>query len=249
MIEFSYEDIILTKIPPKEFYKTGTKMDNISGGIAKGEIHCICGSTGSGKSMTLMHVALNSCIEGYKCCIIALENDYPDDIERIKEANDIYCLYINENLITNFKYYNIQNEKDAVEKIKFILEKMQEFDIVFVDGTEFLITGTTPTEISANGRKLMMDLRMAARQTNTSLVMSWQTNRPAGGKKFEELCAEDLSGSLSVPQQCYTIWILKQWVEANKMNWKMKLVKNRSKYDFSKSTFAVLDENKQFNLR
>lgn len=249
MIKYSYNDLILLEIPPKEYFLTGTKIDEIANGIAKGEIHCVAGPSNSGKSLTLLHLAINAAIEGNKICYISLENDVADDVERIIDISNIYSLYINENIIENFEYCNLSTEENRKEKLEIIIKQLDDFDIVFVDGTEFLIIGSTPVEVSAYGKSLMNSLRIACREKNSSMILSWQTGRQAGGKKLEDLGLEDLSGSMSVPQQCYTVWMIKQWHE-KKFNWKLKLIKCRSKYDFDKTSINVYDdENKIFKLR
>lgn len=247
---FSYEDIMLTDFPPKDYIITGTKIDKISNGFAKKEIHLICGKSGQGKSLSMTHLAINCAIEGSKVFYIALENDQIDDLERIKDTGQTYNDYINENLLNNFKYVNLSEDTDIKERIKTIIEKLGENDIVFVDGTEFLITGKTSTEISENGRKLMLSLRNAARTSNSTIVMSWQTNRLAGMKKFEEIQVEDLSGSMSVPQQAYSVWYIGWWKEKSTLNWKMRYIKCRGKIINKKEdSFSTLNNKEEFYLR
>lgn len=251
--EYSFEEIITKDIPPKEFYKTGTRMDEFSKGFAKGELHCICGATNSGKSLTIIHLLFYFSLQGYKTCIVSLENDDSDDIERFRELFDSFTNYIDDeqygNLINNLKYYNASTE-GTKEKATFIINKLEENEIVLVDGTEFLISGSTPVEVNENGRKLMNEFRNYCRTNNSTIIMSWQTNRLGGGKSLEELIPEDMSGSMSVPQQCYSIWILKQWREKNSFKWKLRLLKSRKKYDFSNSIMDVFNnETKEFNLR
>lgn len=247
---FSYEDIISTDIPPKEHVKTGTKLDDLcNGGFVKGEVHLFCGSSGQGKSLSLLHLALNCAIEGNSVIYIVFENSYEEDFERIKDAHNIYKDYINDNLYNNFIYYNDSEERgNTKEKLETILSNLEENDIVFVDGTEFLISGSSPTEISSNGRTIMSTLVVSVRKTNSTLVMSWQTNRLAGGKKIEELGIEDLSGSMSMPQQASSVWLVRQWREKT-FNWKIRRIKCRGKVEQKNDTINVLNEKEEFNLR
>lgn len=252
IIQYSFNDLMTMDIPPKEYFKSGTKMDEISKGFAKGEIHCICGSTNMGKSLTIVNLLLNFALNGYKTCLVSLENDDKDDIERLKEFIFKFVDTFSEeeytNLFNNFMYFNASTEQPQ-EKLNFILDKLNDYEIVLVDGTEFLVTGSTPVEVNANGRKLMEILRTKCREKNACMILSWQTNRLADSKKLEELTAGDLSGSMSVPQQCYTIWILKQWRDKKIFYWKIRMLKGRGKYDFDNTIMNVYDnEKKEFSL-
>ena len=89
---FTYDEFKEAKLPKIEYIKTNCKcVDNMTNGLVENGIHLICGGSGNGKSLLLLHIALN--IAKVKPVLyLSLENDIRIDKIRFDRALETYKL-------------------------------------------------------------------------------------------------------------------------------------------------------------
>lgn len=186
-----------------EFLPTNTWLDKYVGGFEKSEITGIYGPTKSGKSFVALYAALNASTTS-KVLFISCENSLRLDNSRInmfKEKDVKYNFQLLNYDLTGLEY------EEFFKRVKEIIE---DFDLVVIDGWNYILP---PEEegggLFKSGGEFIRELRRAARNTNTSVAITWQLSRGNKQKGVDELTSDDVAISIDVPRTCVTSFLVK----------------------------------------
>lgn len=135
----SLEDIQIIKESSKKFGQiegltTGYwQIDNMTAGLASGELSIIMGGTNMGKSLLAVNLAVNQALAGHRVVFVTLETDALNLKKRIWQIIGEE----NFNLITLQKNFFIQiNSRIPYTSIKYLVQEAKEkykADIVYID--------------------------------------------------------------------------------------------------------------------
>lgn len=223
----------------REDLESGTELDGIMP-IFKDSLTVISAPPKSGKSLFMLHLALNLAWSGNLVLYLSLENSKAQDKKRLlnacdtygKKPPDLWC-YVN--------VRSIPSSQKAQSVLAFI-SKFEEYDAVFIDATERITQmGESGSEISKNGRDLL-DSLLNARSDNENtpaLICTWQYNKQNLNNKIEEASLASLGGSISAVQIADNIWTILRDKKSNR--WVAKLLNSREEYNIENDTFDVWD--------
>lgn len=240
------EEIENMKIEPRIDLKSGTQIDEILP-IFKDSLTVISAPPKNGKSLFMLHLAMNLAWEGNIVLYISLENTLRQDLSRMKSARNTYgkeqpeCFfYLNKGMVPT-SYIS--------QFVYQVIQKFGEYDAIFIDATEKIISlGETGSEISKNGKEVL-DTILACKSQNENkpaIVCSWQFSKQNLNNKIEEASLASLGGSISAVQMADSIFTIVR--NRAKGEWKIKLLASREDYSTDKDTIDVYWNN-QFDLR
>lgn len=240
-------DLLQKEIPEIQHINCGTKMDMVTNGFSKGEIHLISGSTKNGKSLALLHSAILCAMSGKKVCYLSLENSEIEDHRRLEEAIITYGFEDNDLINLENLYFMFLQGQDKILENYVKPSTMEDFDIIYIDGSEYLNPpGDNGADINKKGKIIIRELRKYLMESpyQPPLVISWQNNKLAIEKSISQMTVGDLGGSYAIAQVAASVWMIVK----GKKNWQMKLLCARERYDDAHDTIEVRDANGNFNL-
>ena len=233
-------------IEPRIDLKSGTQVDEVLP-IFKDSLTVVSAPPKNGKSLFMLHLAMNLAWEGNIVLYISLENTLRQDLNRMKSARNTYGKKQPE----SFFYINKERvpSKYMSEFVYKVIQNFGEYDVIFIDATEKIISlGETGSEISKNGKEVLDNILAckAQNENKPAIVCSWQFSKQNLNNKIEEASLASLGGSISAVQMADSIWTIVR--NRAKGEWKIKLLASREDYSTDKDTVDVYWNN-QFDLR
>ena len=233
-------------IEPRIDLKSGTQVDEVLP-IFKDSLTVVSAPPKNGKSLFMLHLAMNLAWEGNIVLYISLENTLRQDLNRMKSAKNTYGKEQPE----SFFYINKERvpSKYISEFVYKVIQNFGEYDAIFIDATEKIISlGETGSEISKNGKEVLDNILACKSQNENkpAIVCSWQFSKQNLNNKIEEASLASLGGSISAVQMADSIWTIVR--NRAKGEWKIKLLASREDYSTDKDTVDVYWNN-QFDLR
>lgn len=233
-------------IEPRIDLKSGTQVDEVLP-IFKDSLTVVSAPPKNGKSLFMLHLAMNLAWEGNIVLYISLENTLRQDLNRMKSAKNTY----GKGQPESFFYINKERvpSKYISEFVYKVIQNFGEYDVIFIDATEKIISlGETGSEISKNGKEVLDNILAckAQNENKPAIVCSWQFSKQNLNNKIEEASLASLGGSISAVQMADSIWTIVR--NRAKGEWKIKLLASREDYSTDKDTIDVYWNN-QFDLR
>ena len=234
------------------------------GGLMEGGIHLVAGATGSGKSMFLLHSAIQVAKANPNKTVfyISFENDPRIDKSRFVKALDTY--HIESSTLDNLYFVLGASESDdmfkksskpivALAKEKSTATLSDLFDtelakdnIFFIDGAEYQMSSAKEgSELFEQGQKLMAMMSKCALKNNACIICSWQLVRGTNDKKIEKLSCDDISMSIAVARIATTIWAIKKTGDS----WGIINIKSRQEVLEEPRAFSLYDRNHNFTVK
>ena len=236
--DFAKEDIA-----PREDLISGTELDNIMP-IFKDSLTVISAPPKNGKSMFMLHLALNLAWNGNLILYLSLENSRRQDRERVDDA----CKTYGKEVSDFWNYVNIKDmTKFKTQAVENFIRYFGEFDAIFIDATEKITQmGETGSEISKYGREILDKLLNGKfdNENKPAIVCTWQYNKENLNNKIEDASLASLGGSISAVQMADNIWTILR--DRKTKRWVAKLLTSREVVT-DKDTFDVWD-GKAFRL-
>ncbi len=233
-----------------KFIKTNCKcIDSTLNGLVEGGIHLIAGATGNGKSLLLLHLALNIA-KTRQVFYISLENDIRIDNVRFKLAKKQYgitsasFLYMN-GIDTSF----VIGRNQEVKKNKTLLDLLGDYNdaVVVIDGPEYITSGKDGTEMYNSGNDLVRKLQDLCKSNNLTFLLSWQMQRGSNNVKIEDISTDYLSTSIGAPRVASSVWCIKK--DNVKRNWALICLKSRTEIYNDIKAYPLSDEKNKFDIR
>lgn len=226
-------------LPRADFLLTRTAIDTCVGGFTKRSINVILGPSGMGKSLVALHMAALMSRD-YKVLYLSLENDITDDLERYNEMPIEY-----QKNDENLDFYS-QQLSDLEPKLlmQYLTNCVSSnlYDIIFIDAVELMISAKSEGgAMYKSGMDFMERLKKSLDKSNTTVVLTWQTNRNGLNQTIEQLSLDDTAMSTGLVKFPRSIWCVgedKNGIKKlRKLKYRGKVLENRL------STFAITDVN------
>ena len=217
-------------------YKTGVPYIDIItlGGMHSDTINLFSGGTGSGKSLYLLHLALNVAKQGHEVYYLSLENSKKTDYKRLKEACKLYSIpeTIKFHFLNTKKDYEIRAFKNDLKDFK-AAKKGHIF--VFIDAPEYLFDyNDTSSGLYGQGVSILNEFNELADGGNMVICMTWQAVRGATQKE-KGITLDDLANSMAASRISAFVWAIEQVTgpDGKRTNQKtIKLIKGRDEYKY-----------------
>lgn len=216
---------------------TNTKLDSVLiEGFNPRSINIFAGRTGSGKSLALFHLAYRFSITNDSVCYISFENDIYNDAERMQELSKTYIEK------GNFDYYNyleLEANGYGVDR-KSVVELFKNYKYVFLDAYQLLTDDLEDgASMHATGNVLMKELHKMSLKYGITFFLSWQLTRGAPSD-IKEIEVDDMSFSIGVARYASSVWAISKEVdEKSNVNWRVRLIKSRAKYNDNKTIISM----------
>ncbi len=254
------DQLIDLNVGEVELIPTGVEAINATvEGLMRGGIHLIAGATGSGKSLFLLHSAIQTAINNQDTPVvyISFENDIRIDRDRYIKALDTYHIV---DPLDNLIFVLDANDCDDVfsRSIDLTIQKKKENidtlsdlfkipnSIIFVDGAEYQMSGADDgSKLFEQGKKLMTLMSDSAKKNNSCIICAWQFARGTSHTKIENLSTDDLSMSIAVARIATTVWAIKK----TPTDWQIINIKSRQEVIDEPKAFSLYDRNHKFNVK
>lgn len=232
-------------IPSFVYVKTNSTIDYyFEKGFILPSINLVTGSTGDGKSLTLLHMAYCAS-KSHKILFISCENSLQTDFGRMAKLKKIYKNY-NEDNILYINAHDYNNNKDLPDvKPSSIHELLKTgmFDMVFIDSYQVLFD--TEAEDGAKmhevGNNIMKTLHSISVSKKIAVFMTWQLAR-IKVKSIDEIDENDISQSIGVARYASTMFVVRH-DKKNQKDWRIKLIKSREEYIDNDSKPLIVDNS------
>lgn len=246
-----------------ELVSTGYGVINKTcGGLMRGGIHLIAGSTGSGKSLFLLHTAVQTALNNQDTNVfyLSFENDPRVDksrylqslktynVQNLSRVNNLYFVLDIQDCDDVFTKKTTISRLAKKDESKVTLSQIFNIDnsIIFVDGAEYQMTSASEgSELFKQGKELMTLMSESSKKHNTVIVSSWQLCRGTSDKKIEKLSCDDISMSIAVARIATTIWAIKKSPD----NWQIVNIKSRQEVLEEPRAYTLYDKNHHFNVQ
>lgn len=245
---YSMKEFMDTDFGELKFIHTNcTCIDEMTNGLVEDGIHLITGGSGQGKSLILMHLAVN--IANTKPLLyISLENDIRIDKARMSLANNKYKIDVDKSALF---YVNGIDEGKGItknaKKISGLLEYIETCNdmVVVIDAPEYLSNSKDGMESYQNGKDLLEKLKVITTKNHITLIMSWQLQRGIP-RDISEFSVDYLSASMAAARIASSVWA----VHKSQGSTKMKLLKCRTEINKSfDTTYTIGDTSNRYDIR
>lgn len=202
------------EVEPIDFLKTGTVIDTVCGGIVRGTMTVISGSTGNGKSMFAAQLAYFMS-QHHKVAYLSMENTKNEDLKRFSSFERQFGFTAK---------FNYARELIGIKD----LEVPADTEVLFIDSFDFMLENSMDGVLQ-NGfqssvacNELSKRLIEFAETNNVAIVVVVQLNTEAERSELWELLPSNIKGGYTISQKATHIWAIQ-----NKNGFKIKMLKNR----------------------
>lgn len=232
-------------IPELNFTYTNSALDRyFVRGFTTPSVNVIAGGTGDGKSLCLLHLAYLSSYD-HKILYISCENEITVDLkDRVSKIKERYKYYNEDNITYINVLDKLENENTDTKPAEVLqLINSGKYDMIFLDSYQVLFDteASDGASLYQIGNTIMKALYGCSVKSKVAVFITWQLAR-IKVDSIDDIDENDISQSMGIARYANTMFAIKRSKKQLK-NWKIKLIKSRSDFNFIKPIPLLFNDN------